>query len=46
VSRPDNGREVTVNLLRPGRAAEEIWHLDQQPRKATEAEYRQLFQKP
>jgi hypothetical protein len=46
VSRQDHGREVTVNLLRPDRAAEEIWHLDQQPRKITEAEYRQLFQKP
>lgn len=34
---------ASIELLRPGSAPEELWHVDGRPRRVTEADYKQLF---
>lgn len=38
------GKDISIDLLRPGRGAERIWYLDQQPRRVSKSEYEREFE--
>jgi len=45
VSRTSANREISVSLVRPHQTPERIWHLEQQSRKVSAAEYERIFGK-
>lgn len=45
VNRKNQGRNITIDLVRPNQVPEQLWHLDRQPRSVTRAEYNEIFRK-
>ena len=42
----DPRNNVSVDLLRPGQAAERLWYIDRHPRNVSKSDYEKMFQKP